>query len=87
MESLLDLLVKIKPYQFEHRYKLGATFALIGRHKEAYNWLRSLQKRGFEGDTGYYFWLSHSAYFSGHEEVAREAYATLDRIGSDESWI
>ena len=77
LESLLELLVKIKPYQFEHRFKLGATFALIGRHKEAYNWLRSLQKRGFEGDTGYYFWLSHSAYFSGHEEVAKEAYARL----------
>ena len=69
--------MKIKPYQFEHRYKLGATFALVGRHKEAYDWLRSLQKRGFEGDAGYYFWLSHSAYFSGHEEMAREAYATL----------
>ncbi len=77
LESLLELLVKIKPYQFEHRFKLGATFALIGRHKEAYNWLRSLQKRGFEGDTGYYFWLSHSAYFSGHEDVAKEAYARL----------
>ena len=77
LKSLLELLVKIKPYQFEHRYKLGATFALVGQHKEAYNWLRSLQKRGFEGDAGYYFWLSHSAYFSGHEKVAREAYATL----------
>jgi tetratricopeptide (TPR) repeat protein len=77
LESLLALLVKIRPYQIENRYKLGASFALIGRHKEAYNWLRSLQKRGFEGDTGYYFWLSHSAYFSGHETVAREAYATL----------
>ena len=77
LESLLALLVKIKPYQIENRYKLGATFALIGRHKEAYNWLRSLQKRGFEGDTGYYFWLSHSAYFSGHETVARDAYAKL----------
>ncbi len=77
LESLLALLVKIKPYQFENRYKLGATFALIGRHKEAYGWFRSLQKRGFEGDAGYYFWLAHSAYFSGHEGVARDAYATL----------
>ncbi|WP_318616741.1 tetratricopeptide repeat protein [Sporosarcina sp. YIM B06819] len=77
LDSLLDLLVKIKPYQFEHRYKLGATFALVGRHKEAYNWLRSLQKRGFQGDAGYYFWLAHCAYFSGHEEVAKESYATL----------
>ncbi|MEK3937376.1 tetratricopeptide repeat protein [Sporosarcina sp. FSL W7-1349] len=80
LESLLELLLKIKPYQFEHRYKLGATFALIGRHKEAYHWLRSLQKRGFDGDAGYYFWLSHSAYFSGHEAVAKEAYAKLVEI-------
>ncbi|MFJ7935514.1 tetratricopeptide repeat protein [Sporosarcina sp. NPDC096371] len=77
LQSLLDLLVKIKPYQFEHRYKLGATFALVGRHKEAYDWLRSLQKRGFQGDAGYYFWLAHCAYFSGHEEVAKEAYSEL----------
>ncbi|CAM3179581.1 tetratricopeptide repeat protein [Filibacter tadaridae] len=77
LASLIELLVKIKPYQFENRFKLGATFALIGRHKEAFQWLRSIQKRGFEGDAGYYFWLSHSAYFSGHEGVAREAYKTL----------
>ena len=80
LESLLTLLVKIKPYVIEHRYKLGATFALIGRHKEAFNWLRSLQKRGFDGDAGYYFWLSHSAYFSGHEKIAHEAYAKLIEI-------
>lgn len=77
LKSLLELLVKIKPYQFEHRFKLGATFALVGKHQEAYNWLRSLQKRGFDGDAGYYFWLSHSAYFSGHKDVARDAYAKL----------
>lgn len=77
LESLLSLLIKIKPYVIEHRYKLGATFALVGRHKEAFSWLRSLQKRGFEGDAGYYFWLAHAAYFSGHEDIAREAFSTL----------
>ena len=75
LESLLKLLMKIKPYLIEHRYKLGATFALVGRHKEAFNWLRSIQKRGFDGDAGYYFWLSHSAYFTGHEAIAHEAYS------------
>ena len=80
LESLLELLMKIKPYLIEHRYKLGATFALVGRHKEAFNWLRNLQKTGFNGDAGFYFWLSHSAYFTGHEEVSREAYAKLIEI-------
>lgn len=91
LEELLKLLLKIKPYQFEHRFKLGATFALVGKHKEAYGWLRSLQKRGFEGDAGYYFWLSHSAYFSGHEEMARQAYAQLVELDPTkegyEPWI
>ncbi|MDW0118406.1 tetratricopeptide repeat protein [Sporosarcina thermotolerans] len=77
LDALLDLLLKIKPYQFIHRYKLGATFALVGKHKEAYGWLRSLKKRGFEGDAGYYFWLAHSAYFSGNETAAKEAYEKL----------
>lgn len=77
LEELLTLLLKIKPYMIEHRYKLGATFALVGKHEEAFNWLRSLDKYGFEKDSGYYFWLAHSAYFTGHEEIARGAYAKL----------
>lgn len=80
LESLLELLVKIKPYLVEHRYKLGATFALVGRHKEAFGWLRSLQKHGFEGDAGFYFWLSNSAYFTGHEDISKDAYAKLIEI-------
>ncbi|KXH79282.1 lipopolysaccharide assembly protein LapB [Sporosarcina sp. HYO08] len=80
LTSLLNLLLKIKPYQIEHRYKLGATFALVGKHQEAFNWLRSLQRRGFEGDAGYYFWLAHSAYFSGYSTIAKEAYAKLVEI-------
>lgn len=80
LESLLGLLMKIKPYLIEHRYKLGATFALVGRHKEAFEWLRKLQRHGFEGDAGFYFWLSHSAFFTGHEKISREAYAKLIEI-------
>ncbi|GLB55633.1 TPR repeat-containing protein YvcD [Sporosarcina sp. NCCP-2378] len=77
LTSMMDLLAKIKPYQVEHRYKLGATFALTGRYEEAYHWLRSLQKRGFQGDVGYYFWLSNAAYFTGHRQVAEQAYDKL----------
>lgn len=80
LASLLKLLMKIKPYLVEHRYKMGATFALVGRHKEAFGWLRSLQKTGFKGDAGFYFWLAHSAYFTGHEEISKDAYAKLVEI-------
>lgn len=80
LDALLELLKKIKPYLIEHRYKLGATYALVGRHQEAFNWLRSIQKHGFEGDAGFYFWLSHSAYFTGREDIARDSYAKLIAI-------
>lgn len=77
LAEIISLLLKIKPYVLEHRYKLGATFALVGRNQEAFDWLRSLQKRGFEGDAGFYFWLAQSAYFIGQVGIAKRAYATL----------
>ncbi|AXH99875.1 transcriptional regulator [Sporosarcina sp. PTS2304] len=77
LRHMMELLSKIKPYQLEHRYKLGATFALTGRYEEAYHWLRSLQKRGFQGDVGYYFWLANAAFFTGHQKVAEQAYEKL----------
>ncbi len=80
LDNILELLKKIQPYVFEHRYKLGATFALVGKYKEAYRWLKSLQKRGFDGDPAFYFWLSHAAYHSGHEETAKQAWEHLRKI-------
>lgn len=80
LAQLLELLKKIKPYLVEHRYKLGATFALVGQHEEAYPLFRQLQKNGYEGDAGFYFWLAHSAYFTGHEAIAKKAYTALLKI-------
>ena len=77
LQGLLEVLTKIQPYAWEHRYKLGATLALIGQYDVAYKWLRSMQKRGYVGDAGFYFWLSHAAYFSGHEESSKTAWAQL----------
>ncbi|MEW9502115.1 tetratricopeptide repeat protein [Jeotgalibacillus marinus] len=74
LENLMDALEQVRPFLLEHRFKLGATFSLVGRHKQAYGWLKSLVKRGFEGDAGFYFWLSQSAWQTGHEKVAKEAW-------------
>ncbi|KIL42919.1 tetratricopeptide repeat protein [Jeotgalibacillus campisalis] len=74
LDELMDALEHVRPFLYEHRFKLGATFALVGRHEKAYGWLKSLVKRGFEGDAGFYFWLSHSAWHSGHEKVAADAW-------------
>ena len=91
LEEIVELLAKINPYFVEHRYKLGATFALIGKYEQAFKWLRSLQRKGFEGDPGFYFWLSHSAYFSGHEEVAKNAWKALLKLDPEkagfEPWL
>lgn len=80
LQSLLEVLNKIQPYVWEHRYKLGATLALIGQYETSYKWLRSMQKKGYEGDAGFYFWLAHSAYFSNHQDVAKSAWKMLIAI-------
>lgn len=83
LQGLLEVLTKIQPYAWEHRYKLGATLALIGQYDVAYKWLRSMQKRGYVGDAGFYFWLSHAAYFSGHEESSKTAWTQLLELDPD----
>lgn len=77
LTSFIEILKKINPYDWENRYKLGATLALVGQYEVAYKWLRSMSKKGFQGDTGFYFWLAQSAYFSGHNDVAKTAWNTL----------
>lgn len=77
LEQFLSMLKKIQPYDFEDRYKLGATLALIGEYEVAYKWLRSLSKKGFEGNPGFFFWLAQCAYFTGNEAIAKQAWASL----------
>jgi tetratricopeptide (TPR) repeat protein len=71
VEALLQPLSKVHPLLIEHRYKLGATFALVQKYDLAYKWLRHLYKQGFQGEVSFYYWLSHAAYHSGHEEFSR----------------
>lgn len=80
LNDLVALLKKIQPFDWENRYKLGATFALIGQYEDAYKWLRSMSKKGYDGEPGFYFWLAQSAYFSGHETVANEAWKMLIQL-------
>lgn len=77
LEGFVTLLKKIQPYEWESRYKLGATLALIGQYKEAFKWLHSMAKKGYGGDTGFYFWLAQSAYFSGQEQFAQDTWEIL----------
>ncbi|MFC7688187.1 tetratricopeptide repeat protein [Ureibacillus sp. GCM10028918] len=77
LSQIVDMLKKINPYDWENRYKLGATFALIGEYELAYKWLHSMKRKGFAGDTGFYFWLAQAAYFSGHVEEGKKAWKIL----------
>lgn len=90
LEELLTALEKVKPMLFEHRYKLGATFALTGRYEQAYHWLRQIYKYGYGNDAGYYYWLAKSSYFMGNEKLADIAWKELAKInpeqGSIEPW-
>lgn len=74
VEELVMSLDKIRPILMEHRFKLGATFALLGKYALAYKWLKQLQKHGYEGDGAYYYWLANSAFHLGHENTAKQAW-------------
>ncbi|GEM_PF-161335 len=77
LDRLLKALEKIKPMIPEHRYKLGATFALVKQYDLAYFWLRHLQKSGYQGNAGFYYWLAKAAYFTGNEKAAKAAWDHL----------
>ncbi|MFP9202715.1 hypothetical protein ACLI2R_16425, partial [Enterococcus faecalis] len=66
--ELSDQLSNVYPMLLEQRYTLGATLALVGRYEIGYKWLKSLYKTGFEGDDTFFYWLSCSAYFTGHTD-------------------
>jgi tetratricopeptide (TPR) repeat protein len=74
LAELVTGLEKVRPLLLEHRFKLGATFALIGKYDKAYEWLKSLQRQGFEGDGGFYYWLSYSAFHTGRRKTAETAW-------------
>ncbi|HWL13827.1 MAG TPA: tetratricopeptide repeat protein [Ureibacillus sp.] len=80
LADLVGMLKKINPYDWENRYKLGATLALIGEYELAYKWLQSMKRKGFTGDTGFYFWLAQAAYFSGYVEEGKQAWKILIEI-------
>ncbi|KEZ52088.1 tetratricopeptide repeat protein [Metabacillus indicus] len=77
VEELAQRMGRIHPILFEHRYKLGATFALVGQYELAYKWLKAIYRQGFDGDETFYYWLSYSAYFTGKEQFARSCF---DRV-------
>lgn len=80
LEELVEALSKIRPMFMEQRFKLGATFALIGKYSLAYKWLKQLQRQGFEGDSAFYFWLATAAYHLGHEQTALKAWMKVVEI-------
>ena len=81
------ILSKIRPIQMEQQYKLGATFALIGRYDLAYAWLLHLYKRGFQGDETYYYWLSFCAHQLGNEKSARNAWKKLLELNPEKEGL
>lgn len=74
VEQLVRKLSNIHPILAEHRYKLGATFSLVGHYDEAFKWLYHLYRTGFQGDDTFYYWLSYSAYHTGHIELAEKCW-------------
>ncbi|MBY0123841.1 tetratricopeptide repeat protein [Bacillus sp. S/N-304-OC-R1] len=85
VKALKEVLKKINPLLIEHQFKLGATFALIGEYEAAFTWLRKLQKKGFDGDGAFYYWLSYAAYYTGREKIAQSAWEKAVEYNPDKA--
>jgi len=85
--EIVAALMKVRPIKVEQQYKLGATFALIGRFDLAYMWLKHLQKNGFVGDDTFYYWLSTCAYHLGYEHSARKAWKTVIELNPEKEGL
>jgi tetratricopeptide (TPR) repeat protein len=83
VSSLMETLRKIQPMLTEQQFKLGATFALVGEYELAYFWLKKLYKYGFDGDGPFYYWLAHSAYYTGREIFAKTIWKTVLEINPE----
>ncbi len=79
LDYLADQLAKVQPLIPDQQFKIGATFALIGRYQDAYRWLKKLYKNGFEGEAGFYYWLAYAAHFTGRHETARKIWKKVIR--------
>ncbi|MFC0297804.1 tetratricopeptide repeat protein [Geobacillus jurassicus] len=78
--ALCETLAGLYPFFREHQYKLGATFALVGRFDLAFRWMHRLYKQGFDGDGPFYYWLACAAYYTGHEPLARQMWEMLTTL-------
>lgn len=79
LDDLADQLVKIQPLIPDQQFKIGATFALIGRYDDAFRWLKKLQRNGFEGEAGFYYWLAYAAHHTNHPQTAKSAWEKVIR--------
>ncbi|MBL4954988.1 tetratricopeptide repeat protein [Neobacillus sp. OS1-32] len=77
VEQCMASLKKIQPLLSEHQFKLGTSFALVGEYELAYVWLKKLYKTGYDGDGPFYYWLSYSAFHTGHETFAKAIWNKL----------
>ncbi|OCA88178.1 hypothetical protein A8F94_10235 [Bacillus sp. FJAT-27225] len=80
---LIGMLGKVKPMMVDHQFKLGATFALAGEYGLAFEWLKRLYKRGFDGDGPFYYWFAYSAYFTGREDLAKSIWKKVIELNPD----
>ncbi|RFU63887.1 tetratricopeptide repeat protein [Peribacillus glennii] len=87
VQELVNALDKVRPILMEHRFKLGATFALTGKYALAYKWLKQLQKNGYEGDGTFYYWLALSAFHLGHEATAQKAWKKMLQLNPDKKGL
>jgi Tetratricopeptide repeat. len=77
---LSEWMDKIHPLSPEYQYKLGITFAILGKYEQSYRWLKKAGKRIPPNDPSYYYWFAIASYYTGREKKAEELWEKLVQI-------
>ncbi len=83
VEALAEQMKSVYPISFEHRLKLGTTFATIGHFEHAYKWLKLLKRQGYEGDVSFYYWFAYASYMVKDYRTAEKMWQSVVELHPD----
>lgn len=91
VHTILIQLEKVYPIDLDQKYKVGATFAITGKHVQAFLLLKKLYSNHYDGDASFYYWLSVAAFGCGKEKFAKKIWEMVIQLNpakiGNEPWL
>ncbi|WP_232696569.1 tetratricopeptide repeat protein [Brevibacillus daliensis] len=76
-------LKKVRPFHYEHMYKLATTMGVLGQHEEAYQMYSKILKQPIMHDVSTYHYAATSAYLSGKYNQAKNWWKKVRQLDEE----